>query len=336
MGEVTFLRYSPDGKELVRISRFGPVEMIGGAGHDRVRSFDAGMRAVAFSPDGTRLATAEGTDGARVWDAAAPGRVSPEAKAQLAYASEVRLLDSPLRVLETRSSPGANSNETRRDLKRVVRAEFSPDGARLATLTAGGHVKVWNAGTWAVATEWDAVGAKGQGTALAFAADGKTLLVGDGDGAVHVWDVESGKDVGTMHANGAVLDVVLAPDGKWVATVHRTEMFTGSVAFWDEARKQAETLPERFSVAVSKDGKRLAVGGSRVEFLDPATRKVVKAVDLPAMTVAESNPTMAAEAGAEQDTKVPVRVMTLAFSPDGGTLAAGLFDGTVRLIPVEK
>jgi hypothetical protein len=61
-----FLRFSPDGRELARIPMFGPVRLSDTASYKKIRTFKVGMRMVAYSPDGTKLATAEGTDGARV------------------------------------------------------------------------------------------------------------------------------------------------------------------------------------------------------------------------------------------------------------------------------
>ena len=59
-GAVLFLRFSPDGRELARICQFGPVALLDTAGYHRARTFSVGMRMVAYSPDGTKIATAEG------------------------------------------------------------------------------------------------------------------------------------------------------------------------------------------------------------------------------------------------------------------------------------
>ena len=51
----------------------------------------------------------------------------------------------------------------------------------------------------------------------------------------------------------------------------------------------------------------------------------------PAVTLVESNAALANEPNAGR--KIPVSVVALSFSPDGTTLAAGLQDGTIRLVP---
>jgi WD40 repeat protein len=53
----------------------------------------------------------------------------------------------------------------------------------------------------------------------AFAPDGRTLFVGETDGALRSWDVSSGKVLNTVQAhNGPVLSLALSRDGKFLAT----------------------------------------------------------------------------------------------------------------------
>lgn len=346
MGQVTFLRFSPSGNELVRICQFGGVERIATDKYDRLRTFEIGMRMVAFSPDGKRLATAEGTDGARVWDAMLPGKDLGIPKDPGIPWHEILVVDTPIKVLETQSSEGVNSVETRADMKRVLWADFSPDGKRLLTLQPNGHVKVWSAATWSLESDLKVTEAE-LWTAM-FAPDGKTILAGDADGVIHEWDLEQKKEARTMKAPGGVTQIVFAPDASSIATAHvgaaeegskeRSSPWAGSsVVFWDRDRKLVETKKGAWSVAISKDGTRLAIGGKNVELLDPASRKSVRAVELAEITMRESNPALAPddeEMKKVADQKIPVSVTSLAFSPDGATLAAGCFDGTIRLIKV--
>src|SRR5208283_4648094 len=109
---VLFLRFSPDSDELARVTQFFPVMLFDANGYRKARTFPVGMRMVAYSPDGTKIATAEGRDGARVWDAAATGKPLPNPGAD-----EIRMLDTPLAVLQT-PDPAQT----------LFWAEFSPDG----------------------------------------------------------------------------------------------------------------------------------------------------------------------------------------------------------------
>jgi WD40 repeat protein len=81
------------------------------------------------------------------------------------------------------------------------------------------------------------------------------------------------------------------------------------------------------AAAFSPDGGMLALGGSHVVLIDAATLKDIRTVDLRKPTGAEWN-------GAPPRQPPPVSVLSLAFSPDGSTLAAGCEDGTLHLLKI--
>ena len=99
-GPVMFLRFSPNGGELARMCAFGPVALFDTTSYRRARTFRvpaSQLMMVAYSLDGTRIATAEGYHGARVWNAADPGK--PESY----RVSRFWLSVDELYVLDTRS-----------------------------------------------------------------------------------------------------------------------------------------------------------------------------------------------------------------------------------------
>jgi WD40 repeat protein len=155
---VTGLALSPDGKTLavagsgVQLWQTATGQRIGttlpSAGNGR-------YRAVAFSPDGTMLATL-GADGtARIWDVA------------------------------TQQEIGAPMTA---DAQPVYAVAFSPGGSMLATTGGDGSVRLWD-----VATQQEIGTPMTAGIqpvyAAAFGPGGSTLATAGGDGAARTWDV---------------------------------------------------------------------------------------------------------------------------------------------------
>jgi WD40 repeat protein len=178
----------------------------------------------------------------------------------------------------------------------------------------------------------------GNSYGLAFAPDGKTLLVGHHKndakagptGGVELWDVATGQRQGLLrHAPPrGVARLALAPDGKLLAAAESWKegekgAYKSCVTLWDVAgRKPLSRLAEEntSALAFSPDGKILArsayvIKDNRIAAALVHRRDLANERDLPAL------PNTAG--------KSPLNC--LAFSPDGRTLAAADYAGNVLL-----
>jgi HEAT repeat protein len=153
--------------------------------------------------------------------------------------------------------------------------------------------------------------------ALAFAAGGEILAAGAGD-AVALWDVATGKERGHLSARGRVASLVYAADGKTLAALvfredRQARKGRYEVQLWRPETGEALAGPDwrletKGAIALSADGKVVAVAGPELHLWDLAARKNL--------------PTSAGHAG---------WVECIAFAADGRTLASAGQDGTIRL-----
>jgi RNA polymerase sigma factor (sigma-70 family) len=327
---------SPDGKTLVSCARDDTLRYWDVATGKELRqvNHDGGVWRLAFSPDGTVLATGGGN--ARFWDAAT-GKL--------------------LRVVE-RDADG-----------HIEALAFSPDGKTLAAARSNSHVvSLWDAasgkrkltfdGHWgpviglaisphgsllaSSAREknytrrnavhlWDTASAKEVGTAgtdlgfaspPAFSADGKLLAAGNEDGTIRIWDAATRREMRRLkgHAGmfgnkeGMVEFVGFAPDGKVLVSFgyHDRVFRVWDVAEGKEVRhfNSSLTAPGEANV-LTPDGKLIVQGGRANPSLtlwDVTAGKLV-----------------------HQFADKAMGVNKVALSPDGRTVASAELNGNVVL-----
>jgi len=247
--EVLPVAFSPDGK-IVAAAEGSAVIMWNTATQkvtdsyvDGVAGVGAAIDSLAFSPDGTLLATGG--------DCTGLGASADCGQLQLWNAATGTEVGSALATSRPSDIIGSDPNTL---------VAFAPDGKTLATAT-GGVVRLWN-----VATQRPTGPAfpslPATVTALTFSPDGGTLVTGDESGAVRLWNVATARQSGaSLSAGGAqVNSVAFSPSGSLIAEGDDN----GAIRVWDVATRQpvgaalSGGTDSVKAVAFSPDGKTLA------------------------------------------------------------------------------
>ncbi|MCA9214246.1 MAG: protein kinase [Planctomycetales bacterium] len=193
---------------------------------------------VAFSPDGTLIATTEKDTGVRIWDAQTVQPVwKPITKGQT------------VRVLA-----------------------FSTDSRRIA-IGDDRTLEIWDTVKQTPISK--RMHHPSQIRSTNFSPDGKTVVTGCYDGTAWLWDVETSNQIGTTLTHDTrTYSATFSPDGKMVLT---GSMDT-TARLWNATSGEPESAPLQhggsiWSVAFSSDGTRIATGGdfAAVQIWDRAT-----------------------------------------------------------------
>lgn len=190
-----------------------------------LKGHDGWVGGVAFSPDGKVLATAGSDMTVKFWDTATGKKLA---------------------TLEAHGDV-------------VTAVAFSKDGKQFATASFDGTAKVWTATDRRLVHTLRSH--RGAVLTVAFNPDGRHVATGGIDGTVRIWNLESGKEVtrGRPHRSW-VNALAYRPDGRVLATVSSDEEIWLRDADAKERIIVRPRLAEVRAAAFSPDGKRLAAG----------------------------------------------------------------------------
>jgi len=273
---------------------------------------------VAFSPDGSLLASGSSDNTIKIWD------VSTE---------------QTLRTLPSHTNW-------------VRSVAFSPDGSLLASGSNDKTIRIWDVSTGQtlrilpdhVSAVWS----------VAFSPDGSLLASGSGDDTIKIWDVSTGKVLHTLFGHSdSVYSVAFSPNSSQLASSSNDH----TVRIWDVSTGQQKTdkilgVNYAQSVTFSPEDKSLLAFGlndGRIYIWDLSPDDAIHGLfghGGQVHSVAFSPDGSLLASGSNDDTiKIwdvftgqmlrtlsghSESVLSVVFSPDGSLLASGSNDGSVR------
>ncbi len=275
------------------------------------------VNALAWSPDGKRIASGSDDYKVQVWDAADGSHV-------YTYSGHSNLVEA---------------------------VAWSPDGKRIASGGFDSTVQVWDAVDGGHAFTYH--GHSGYVVTVAWSPDGKRIASGSYDNTVQVWDAVNGGHVYTYRGhNNTVSTVAWSPDGKRIAS----GSWDNTVQVWDAADGSHAVIYRGHlnrvnAVAWSPDGKRIASGSSdaTVQVWDAANGDHVVTYRGhlgPVLTLAWSPDGKHIASGGTDNVQIwnaadsshlytypghSNEVRAVAWSPDGRRIASGSDDMTVQV-----
>ncbi len=289
------------------------------AGSRQLRGHAGGVVGLAFSPDGTRLASASRDGTVKVWRVADGSELAhlrghtgvvtsvafgPDGKA-LVTGSE----DGTVKVWHLASEPAPFPRGTGTPATRV---RFAPDGQRFAVASFF-FVVVFDATSLQPVFKIDL---KGGIVALAYSGDSRLLVGSPSADEIRVWSAETGKPVATIQAHSGGVQAVAFGSGHQLAAA----CADGTVRLWDaDTGRPGLVLPAHKGgvchLAFDPAGTILATMGwdGEVRLWDANTGRALRQIG----TIVWRQSDGAGE--------------TLAFDRDGRRLAAAGADGTVRV-----
>jgi WD40 repeat protein len=246
-GLETAAAWSPDGSSIA-LGGDSNLKCCGGASAARAWATSSGeelwriphgrtVNAVAFSPDGEHVATADWAGVAKIVDRSGRvvrelGRWEPFNFSDVAFSSDGRLVataewsgsEDRVRIWEWAQGEVVRTIDAEGPLAQV---DFDPDGPRVVLSGSDGIAEIWDVESG----ERLAVlaGPSGGVKDLAFSPDGSRIAIASEDGLVRLFDADTGATQVSLRGSGCPVEgVSFSPDGTKLASTS----WCGGVRVW--------------------------------------------------------------------------------------------------------
>ncbi len=361
--------FSPDGQRLAVAGGFGVWlydvatlrELVLFSGHT------LWVTAVAFSPDGTMVASGSSDRTVKIWDITTGRTIATLEGHTDKVSSVVFSLDGKTLASGSGLQVKLWDIATKQHIVTLVHThpvravDLSPDGTMLASGSWNSSVDVGTVWLWDMATRRHIAtleGHTGGINSIVFSPKMSTLVSGSDDGTIKLWDIAARTNIATLKGHtGAVYSVTYSSDGKTLASGaadYASGTGRGQIKLWDVAtQRNIATLKGHIdwitSVAFSPDGTTLVSGGyDGVKLWDVLTQNVstLEGHSRNVFFLSFSSDGTMLAAGIDRMVKVwnvhtgsPIatfaehtnKIRSVAFLSDGITLASASYDNTIKL-----
>ena len=277
------------------------------------------MNSVAFSPDGTKIASGISNDDVDVWDATT-GRLIARHTGHFHPVNSVAFSpdgskivsggnDNRVRLWDAATGDAIDAHSSHGDFVNSV--AFSPDGSRIVSGGDDGTAKVWDFLAGSITTNF--TGHVGWINSVDFSPDGSKVVSGGNDDTAKVWDSTTGNIITNYTGHSATISsVAFSPDGTRVVsgsfddTAHVWDAATGDTIATFAAHRDLVR-----SVAFSPDGSKVVSGSNdrSIKVWDATTGNIITAYFGHGGTA-----------------------MSAVFSPDGSRIVSGSTDSFSRVL----
>ncbi|MEP6754901.1 MAG: c-type cytochrome domain-containing protein [Chthonomonadales bacterium] len=295
---ITALAFAPTGT-LLAVSGYGSIRIYDIAKSDWVTTVTGAIdqvQAIAWSPDGNRLAAACGSPGVsgdvilfdtKTWRPTGKLVGHTDVVYAVAWRPNGRdiatgSLDKTIRVWD--STTGNCTKVLKDHADNVSGVAWSPDGKYLASASGDRTCKVFEADTW---KRLAALQSHQEGlTSVVFSPEGKLLVTTGIDKQMKVWNFKPSQIENPARSQGEgeiINHAVYSPDGKilaWCANNHVIKLFNADGS--QMTREWREPLDWVYSVAIAADNLTVAAGSAdgHLFIYDIKSGKLVRDVPL--------------------------------------------------------
>jgi len=270
------------------------------------------VRAVAFSPDGTLIASTSDDNTIKLWreDGTLLKTLTQHTAAvrDIAFSPDGQTLVSASEdgTLKLWQQDGTFLKVLAQQQTEFLKVVFSPDGQRIAAASRDNKIRLWHAD----GTQLEPIASHTAPVAqIAFSPDGSLLVSTSLDKIVRLWRTD-GTLVGPLEGEeNSAIGIAFSPNGDWIAA----GLLDGKVRLWRADGSLERTFTAHTDVI------------NRVVFSPDSTRLVSASRDRTIRLWNLDGTPVKTLTGHRSD------VWDIAFSPDGQTIASASEDSTVRL-----